>query len=278
MFTKSLRLNELDEFLSSEPSNNGIKVGSAISITYTDKMIWKLCIYLGNKQFIEIFERGVGIIEKNFKLLVDNINDCAILENLCSSAVIRIKHLLNSQQNNVEYHLHSYNIFDICKQENLTLNNVLSILQYNLEQINTFEEGDIIGFNRSFYHHNGILTDIDRMIITHKSGEPVDPTTLKGAISSMAGFSIDKAEVVEDYLIDVIGRSRILKCNKEYDKCYMPRPKNEIIQEAKRRIGEKGYSITSNNCQHFVSECRNGNSFSHEVTFSLILFFTNKRI
>ncbi len=30
-------------------------------------------------------------------------------------------------------------------------------------------------------------------------------------------------------------------------------------------MGEKGYSLTTMNCQHFVSECRNGTSLSPEV-------------
>jgi hypothetical protein len=49
--------------------------------------------------------------------------------------------------------------------------------------------------------------------------------------------------------------------------CFNFRGKNEIIMEAKRRIGEKGYSIAKKKCQHFVSECRNGVSFSPEVEF-----------
>lgn len=43
------------------------------------------------------------------------------------------------------------------------------------------------------------------------------------------------------------------------------REKIQIVNEAKLRIGEKGYSITKKNCQHFVSECRNGISYSPEV-------------
>jgi hypothetical protein len=38
------------------------------------------------------------------------------------------------------------------------------------------------------------------------------------------------------------------------------------VQEAQRRIGERGYSITRRNCQHFASECRNGTSFAPEVS------------
>ena len=40
---------------------------------------------------------------------------------------------------------------------------------------------------------------------------------------------------------------------------------SETHGEAKKRIGEKGYSLTKMNCQHFVCEVRNGNSVSPEV-------------
>jgi hypothetical protein len=57
----------------------------------------------------------------------------------------------------------------------------------------------------------------------------------------------------------------MVKSNEPYDKLYKPRSKQEIVQEAKRRINEKGYSVTKKNCQHFASEVRNGTSHSSEV-------------
>lgn len=46
---------------------------------------------------------------------------------------------------------------------------------------------------------------------------------------------------------------------------FIKRPKEEIVREAKKRIGEKGYSLRTKNCHHFVSECRNGTAYSPEV-------------
>jgi hypothetical protein len=46
---------------------------------------------------------------------------------------------------------------------------------------------------------------------------------------------------------------------------YNQRSKEKTLAEAKRRVGEIGYNLMTNNCQHFVSECRNGNSLSPEV-------------
>ena len=43
------------------------------------------------------------------------------------------------------------------------------------------------------------------------------------------------------------------------------RPKEEILKEAKQRLGEIGYSVTRDNCQNFVSKVRNGVSRSPEI-------------
>ncbi len=37
------------------------------------------------------------------------------------------------------------------------------------------------------------------------------------------------------------------------------------MSKADARLGEEGYSVTSSNCQHFVSSIRNGISYSPEV-------------
>jgi hypothetical protein len=55
----------------------------------------------------------------------------------------------------------------------------------------------------------------------------------------------------------------------------MLRSKEAILAEAKKRVGEKGYSITKRNCQHFVSEVRNGTSCSPEVCLNSILYRFN---
>jgi len=43
------------------------------------------------------------------------------------------------------------------------------------------------------------------------------------------------------------------------------RPKKEIITAALARIGEKGYDLVLNNCQHFCSSVRYGVEESLEV-------------
>jgi hypothetical protein len=42
----------------------------------------------------------------------------------------------------------------------------------------------------------------------------------------------------------------------------------EIIDRARKRLGESGYDLFENNCEHFVNWCRNGGHESHQVNLS----------
>lgn len=43
------------------------------------------------------------------------------------------------------------------------------------------------------------------------------------------------------------------------------RSPEEVVQTARSRIGEKGYSILYNNCEHFVYECAYGEHFCSQT-------------
>jgi hypothetical protein len=45
----------------------------------------------------------------------------------------------------------------------------------------------------------------------------------------------------------------------------------EIIKYARDRLGDKGYNLVTENCQHFATECRYGAAQSHEVRTKNIL-------
>lgn len=45
----------------------------------------------------------------------------------------------------------------------------------------------------------------------------------------------------------------------------MKRSKDEIIRYARSRLGDIGYHIALNNCQHFATKCRNDVEESFEV-------------
>lgn len=110
-----------------------------------------------------------------------------------------------------------------------------------------------------------LLLDASRMMVTHRYGEPEDGGAPLVVSASLWGLPTEKALVSEDFLVEVADYRKLKKSNEPYDSKYMPRTKEEIVREAKSRIGERGYSIRINNCQNFASECRNGSSFSPEV-------------
>lgn len=49
---------------------------------------------------------------------------------------------------------------------------------------------------------------------------------------------------------------------KEYGKCYSD---DEVVRRAEGRLGEKGYDLFSNNCEHFVYWCKTGKDKSEQV-------------
>jgi hypothetical protein len=40
---------------------------------------------------------------------------------------------------------------------------------------------------------------------------------------------------------------------------------DEVANRARQRIGEKGYNLVFNNCEHFAQQCRNGTHKSSQV-------------
>nr|XP_044605912.1 phospholipase A and acyltransferase 2-like [Equus asinus] len=86
------------------------------------------------------------------------------------------------------------------------------------------------------------------------------------AASSIMCTLTDKAIVKKELLYDVAGRDKYQVNNKHNDK-YRPLPSNKIIQRAEELVGQVWpYSLTSENCEHFVNELRYGVSRSDQVT------------
>ena len=44
-----------------------------------------------------------------------------------------------------------------------------------------------------------------------------------------------------------------------------PPPPDEVIAKARARMGERGYHILYNNCEHFANECVTGKHYSQQV-------------
>ncbi|GMS81241.1 hypothetical protein PENTCL1PPCAC_3416, partial [Pristionchus entomophagus] len=48
-----------------------------------------------------------------------------------------------------------------------------------------------------------------------------------------------------------------------------PLKPEEIVEMAKKKVGVKGYSLYSNNCEHFSHFCRYGSSRSGQVSSTM---------
>ena len=75
----------------------------------------------------------------------------------------------------------------------------------------------------------------------------------------------DRAIVKKERLRDVVGRDPY-RINNKHDDKYNPFPPNKIIQRAEELVGQEFcYSLTSQNCEHFVNELRYGVPRSDQV-------------
>lgn len=101
--------------------------------------------------------------------------------------------------------------------------------------------GDPVRVKVSFYHHYGIFVSEDSVI---QFGLPDGPSR---PASEIQVLSTDVYTFLQGGDLEVgkptLAERRAL------------RPAAEVIQTAQSRIGEDGYDLLHNNCEHFMYEC-----------------------
>lgn len=110
--------------------------------------------------------------------------------------------------------------------------------------------GDIIRTKVRFYHHYGIFASESRII---QFGLPDDPMRT----------AEDIRVLVSDIDTFLQGGELEVGIPDSAQRKHMRSPK-EIVAIAEGRIGEGGYDILHNNCEHFVNCCAFG---EHSSTF-----------
>ena len=108
--------------------------------------------------------------------------------------------------------------------------------------------GDIIRVKVSFYYHYGIYVS-DECII--QFGLPTNVTQ-----------NADDVKVLETDINTFLGGSELevaIFNRQEKKSSYKP---DQIVENARSRIGEGGYHILHNNCEHFVNKCAFGEAKS----------------
>lgn len=104
-------------------------------------------------------------------------------------------------------------------------------------------KADHIFVNKGAYTHHGI--DIGYGKVVHFTGEPGSKSNACIAETSIEDFACG-------------GEIQVV----EYAKCL---PVNETIAVAKQRIGETGYNLVFNNCEHFARFCKTKQHESEQV-------------
>lgn len=121
------------------------------------------------------------------------------------------------------------------------------------------EYGDQIRVNRGFYYHHGIYESDDAIYhFASPIGSEISPETAVVHKTTLENFSKGSPVEVREYNDEEL-------LNK--------RKPNEIIEYAKAHIGERGYNIVSNNCEHFSNRCAFGKSDSDQVKNVLNFLF-----
>jgi len=114
--------------------------------------------------------------------------------------------------------------------------------------------GDMIRTKVSFYYHYGIFVSEDQVI---QFGLPDDPMR---AAEDIKVLSSDIRAFLHSGEVEVAEPD-----SQERKKM---RSADRIVQIAQSRLGEGGYDILHNNCEHFVNDCVFGqhtSSFLQEV-------------
>ena len=111
----------------------------------------------------------------------------------------------------------------------------------NWEPIAPTESGDLIRTKVSFYYHYGIFVSEAEVI---QFGLPTDP-----------GRNAADIKVLVSDIGTFLNGGEIETARPTRQERSTMRPKAEIVEIARSKIGTGGYDILHNNCEHFMNEC-----------------------
>ncbi|XP_006901581.1 PREDICTED: HRAS-like suppressor 3-like, partial [Elephantulus edwardii] len=120
--------------------------------------------------------------------------------------------------------------------------------------------GDLIEIFRPLYRHWAIY--VGDGYVVHLA--PPSEFAGAGAASVLSALT-EKAIVKKELLSKVAGKDKY-QINNKLDNEYVPLPLGDILKQAEERVGQEvHYSLTSENCEHFVNELRYGVPRSDQV-------------
>ena len=125
--------------------------------------------------------------------------------------------------------------------------------------------GDHIRVSRGFYSHHGIYASKNSVFHFAPPGQTdvLDPSAARIIETSLEEFLKGGMLEVRTYSEEEQGRKR---------------NPGEIIECARSHLGEGGYDLISNNCEHFANLCVFGSKESNQVNAVLSFLFGGKPV
>jgi predicted secreted protein len=117
--------------------------------------------------------------------------------------------------------------------------------------------GDQIRVQRNLYSHHGIYIGNDRVIQFGSTTGELDPS---------------KAMVIETSLDEFLKGGVLEVAEYSEEDLKKKRKPEEVVEYAKAHLGDTGYDLINNNCEHFSNECAFGLHKSFQVDDVLSLF------
>lgn len=118
--------------------------------------------------------------------------------------------------------------------------------------------GDQIRVNRGLYYHHGIYESDERVYhFTALDGIETSAETARVVCTPLKEFLKGGNVEVRKYTAEELKRKKSAE---------------DIIDYAKAHLGEGGYNLISNNCEHFSNRCAFGVSNSHQVENIINMF------
>jgi hypothetical protein len=122
--------------------------------------------------------------------------------------------------------------------------------KHNNDVLRSATKGDLLEFPRVLYSHWAVYVGNGRVI--HLAGEPEDACAPKDVSVRESSFW-------------TVARTSLTKINNSFDRTERPLPPEEIVERARSKIGERGFSLLFTNCEHFVTWCRYNKARSTQV-------------
>ncbi len=124
--------------------------------------------------------------------------------------------------------------------------------------------GDVIRVKVGSVYHYGIFASEDDVIA-------FGPRPTREAMVDISSFKVISSNIYE-FCGDTILEVAVPETSEEKRRF----PPKKAIKLARARIGEGGYDIIHNNCEHFVNECVYGKKYSAQVEELRRRFYENK--